>query len=173
MKLDGMLPLPEYAAKIKKNPVSVLRKIQRGNLSGAVKFGRDWWIPENAPYEDKRVTSGKYKDWRDTSMIVRMMADELDVFEMDNGEIKVGNVYTVLEKTNVNSGAKWHVLIPGDRGGVGGNMNPSVKRYHGWRGTTNDVSTDACGVHQVEEIFRYKNGNVKIKLGVDLKEDEE
>lgn len=106
-------------------------------------------------------------------MIVRMMAEELDNFEMDHGKVLVGNIYTVLEKTNVNSGARWFVLIPGDNGGVGGNMNPSVKRYHGWRGTTNDISTDACGVHQVEEILQYKNGNVKIKLGPDLKADEQ
>lgn len=107
-------------------------------------------------------------------MIIRMTGEEFERFEYERGTVEVGGVYTVVECCNENNpGAIWHQLIPGDNGGVGGNMNPQIKRYHGWRGTTNGTSRTACGVRAVLKIERYKNGNVKIALGEDLKADEE
>ena len=36
-----------------------------GRIKGAAKLGREWAIPINAEKPvDKRVTSGKYKNWR-------------------------------------------------------------------------------------------------------------
>lgn len=64
MQSNNLIPLQEYAAKIERNPVSVRQKCQRGNVPGAVKLGRDWFIPADAPYPDQRVKSGQYKDWR-------------------------------------------------------------------------------------------------------------
>lgn len=61
---NNLIPIAEYASMIGKSPVSVRQKCQRGMLSGAIKIGRDWLIPADAPYTDKRITSGKYKDWR-------------------------------------------------------------------------------------------------------------
>lgn len=60
----SMLPIAEYAARIGKAPCSVRQKCQRGTLPGAVKIGRDWLIPKDAPYTDSRISTGKYKDWR-------------------------------------------------------------------------------------------------------------
>lgn len=45
------------------------RRIQffctEGRIEGAMKFGRDWAIPVDAKRPlDKRVTTGKYKNWR-------------------------------------------------------------------------------------------------------------
>lgn len=105
-------------------------------------------------------------------MIIRMTSEDLDRWEMDYGKLTVGLVCTVTELTNINTGIKWHRLTPGDNGGVPGNMDRNVRRYHGWRGTTNDVSVDACGVHAVTDIQTHKNGNVKITLSPDLKPDE-
>lgn len=59
-----MIPLAEYAALIGRHPDSVRNKCLRGMLPGAVKIGRNWLIPKDAPYEDLRVKSGKYVDWR-------------------------------------------------------------------------------------------------------------
>ena len=56
----NLLPLPVYAAKIGKAVRTVQQKCQLGTLPGAVKIGRDWLIPENAPYNDTRVKSGAY-----------------------------------------------------------------------------------------------------------------
>lgn len=61
---DNLLTLPEYAAKVGRNPANVRQKILRGHLPGAVKMGRDWFIPADAPYDDNRVRSGKYIDAR-------------------------------------------------------------------------------------------------------------
>lgn len=36
-----------------------------GRIERAVKFGRDWAVPADTERPtDKRVVSGKYKDWR-------------------------------------------------------------------------------------------------------------
>jgi len=63
MKID-MITLTEYAARIGKAPCSVRQKCQRGTLPGAVKIGRDWLIPADAPYADSRIKSGLYQNWR-------------------------------------------------------------------------------------------------------------
>ena len=63
MTID-LIPITEYAARTGRNPIVVRQKCQRGTLPGAVKLGRDWFVPADAPYPDTRVKSGKYKDWR-------------------------------------------------------------------------------------------------------------
>ena len=64
MDIKDMLPLREYAEKIGRHPDIVRQKCLRGNVPGAVKLGRDWLIPADAPYPDKRIKTGKYIDWR-------------------------------------------------------------------------------------------------------------
>lgn len=64
MSVDNLIPISEYAARIGKAPTTVRQKCQRGSLPGAVKMGRDWFIPADAPYPDSRVKSGEYKNWR-------------------------------------------------------------------------------------------------------------
>lgn len=61
---NNMIPIAEYAARIGKAPRSVRQKCQLGTLPGAIKIGRDWLIPADAPYPDNRVTHGLYKNWR-------------------------------------------------------------------------------------------------------------
>ena len=61
---DNLLPLNEYAARIGKAPRTVRQKCTLGYLPGAVKIGRDWLIPADAPYTDHREKSGQYKNWR-------------------------------------------------------------------------------------------------------------
>lgn len=60
----NLIPISEYAAKVGRSPISVQQKCRRGNVPGAIKIGRDWLVPADAPYPDKRITSGKYRDWR-------------------------------------------------------------------------------------------------------------
>ena len=64
MDESKLIPLKEYAAQIGKAVPTVQQKCQRGTLPGAVKIGRDWLIPADAPYPDNRVKSGEYRDWR-------------------------------------------------------------------------------------------------------------
>jgi len=64
MSIYNLIPISEYAARIGRDPATVRQKILRGALPGAVKLGRDWLIPADAPYTDSRVKSGEYKNWR-------------------------------------------------------------------------------------------------------------
>lgn len=67
MMFEDMIPIAEYAKLIGKNPVNVRQKCQRGTLPGAVKIGRDWFIPKGTPYPDQRIKSGKYINFRKTT----------------------------------------------------------------------------------------------------------
>ena len=60
MNLENMIPIAEYARKIGRATITVADKCRRGALPGAVKVGRDWFVPEDAEYPDYRVKSGKY-----------------------------------------------------------------------------------------------------------------
>jgi hypothetical protein len=58
------LSVTEWATKHGKDPGNVRRLIQQRRIP-AVKIGSQWAIPADAePPADKRVKSGKYRDWR-------------------------------------------------------------------------------------------------------------
>lgn len=63
MDVKNFIPITEYAARNGKALITVRQKCQRGTLP-AVKLGRDWFIPADAPYTDSRVKTGDYKNWR-------------------------------------------------------------------------------------------------------------
>lgn len=60
MDLKDMIPIAEYAKMIGKATITVADKCRRGNLPGAMKIGRDWFVPKDAPYPDLRIRSGNY-----------------------------------------------------------------------------------------------------------------
>lgn len=64
MQTDNLIPISEYAARIGKAATTIRQKCQRGTLTGAVKLGRDWFVPADTTYTDSRVKSGEYKGWR-------------------------------------------------------------------------------------------------------------
>lgn len=60
-----LISIAEYAKKHNKNPTTVRQKARNGDFNTAQKIGRDWFINADEPYpQDKRITSGAYKDWR-------------------------------------------------------------------------------------------------------------
>ena len=64
-------------------------------------------------------------------------------------------------------------LISSRPDGIGGNSDPDITRYHGWRGTTDDVSCHAHGLRKIVEIRQLKNGQIAVTVGKDLKPDED
>lgn len=64
MNIDNLIPIAQYAAAHGLKAISIRCRCIRGTLPGAVKLGRDWFVPADAPYTDTRVKSGKYKNWR-------------------------------------------------------------------------------------------------------------
>lgn len=71
--------------------------------------------------------------------------------------------------TDIRTGYETWYLYRGE--GVPGNMDFSVKRYHGWRGTTASISVDAFGLRRVERISKTKDGKIKVTVGRDLHPD--
>jgi hypothetical protein len=58
--------------------------------------------------------------------------------------------------------------------GIPGNMDSSIKRFHGWRGTYNDVATYAHGLRRILKITTVDLGGdygYKITVGPDLYPD--
>lgn len=62
--IDDYISLAEYAKMNGRNPASVRQKVLRGGFKTARKIGRSWLISKSEPYEDNRITSGKYRNWR-------------------------------------------------------------------------------------------------------------
>lgn len=56
----AMITLKEYAERLGKNHVVVIQKAARGTFNTAKKIGVQWFIDEDEPYTDARITSGKY-----------------------------------------------------------------------------------------------------------------
>lgn len=64
MAASNLLSVSEWCALHGKDPGNVRKLIQQGRLP-AEKIGKQWVIPaDTQPPADKRVKSGKYRDWR-------------------------------------------------------------------------------------------------------------
>jgi len=61
-------------------------------------------------------------------------------------------------------------LVPDNGEGIGGNTNHEIKRYHGWRGTTNGTATYAHGLRTVI-ASRETRKTITITLGADEASD--
>ncbi len=62
-----LLSLSEWCAIHKKDPGNVRRLIQQGRIP-AQKIGNQWVIASDTlPPADRRIKSGKYKNWRKSS----------------------------------------------------------------------------------------------------------
>ena len=99
-----------------------------------------------------------------------------DAYDMDD-KIAVGDAVIVVCYTYLNTGEEEYALYVDDNtGGIPGNTDSQIKRYHGWRGTTNNVSEWAHGVHTVKSIDLLKRGDddiIKITINrTDIKKNE-
>lgn len=102
------------------------------------------------------------------------MYDE-DVYMWHHSRLKVGDEVILIERKREGSDSgSWScVLHKGE--GVEGNMNHNIKRYHGWRGTTDGVAINAHGVRKVIKVESLFDDNLKsmvigqkITVGKDL-----
>lgn len=91
---------------------------------------------------------------------------------------KIGTEVMLVSITNVSPNAirggynmpKYQVEFTTD--GIGGNSNSNIKRYHGWRGTSDDKSVYAHGLRKITAIRKLKNGTVAVTVGKDLLPEE-
>lgn len=64
MEQNEYLSVSEWAAKYGKDVGNVRKLIKNGRIP-AIKIGNQWAIPKDVePPADKRVKSGKYRNWR-------------------------------------------------------------------------------------------------------------
>lgn len=62
--MGGLVSVSEYAKLHEKDPGNIRRLLASGRMKGE-KVGKQWVMPEDAVYpEDRRVSSGKYRNWR-------------------------------------------------------------------------------------------------------------
>ena len=63
--MEGYMTIKQAAEKWEVTPRRIQKLCVDGRIEGATKFGRDWAIPADAAKpEDKRVTTGEYRNWR-------------------------------------------------------------------------------------------------------------
>lgn len=64
----------------------------------------------------------------------------------------------------------WYTLQRG-KGGVSGNVDWKCRRYHGWRGTTDDIGRYAFGLREVLAVDVFRSGgrtHLRVTLSKDL-----
>ena len=63
--MEGYLSISEVAERWNLSARRVQKMCADGQIPGVTKFGRSWVIPKGTEKpQDKRVKTGKYKDWR-------------------------------------------------------------------------------------------------------------
>jgi len=76
----------------------------------------------------------------------------------------VGQLVMVIVFTDIVSGNQ-HIRISPDNGiGWAGNSYPTTYRYHGWRGTSNDISADAMGLRRILSYAVTGNRSKKARV---------
>lgn len=58
------IALAEYARRHERNLRACQIRAAEGGFETAYKSGKMWLIDEDEPYIDRRIKSGKYRNWR-------------------------------------------------------------------------------------------------------------
>ena len=64
-----LIPIVQYAEAHGLTANAIRRRCIRGTMPGAVKMGRDWFVPADAPIPDGRIKTGKYIDARKNKIV--------------------------------------------------------------------------------------------------------
>lgn len=99
----------------------------------------------------------------------------VDEYEAISEGYKAGDKVLVLKKEDLNDGSEWYTVSKVfAETGYPGNIDHNEFRFHGWRGTTNNISVTACGVYEIKKVQGLEDYRVKITIGrKDLKKGEE
>jgi hypothetical protein len=133
----------------------------------------------NFVYEVKarfaRMSSSPYSDDSYAEYVRKHAFDDL-LHTLDMDQVKTGAVYMVgvSEYVGPNSGVD-RILLKSDNGeGWSGNSDHTIRRYHGWRGTTNDWALFGYGVREClsVKITGVNTMRLRIVFGRDKKRNE-
>ncbi len=108
---------------------------------------------------------------------VRLSEDgrTLERMDIDTGEWRptkytVGAVGTLKRVTDIKHDiVRYSLDFSGEF--IPGNMNPAIRRFHGWRGTSFDQEVYALGVRRIKSMRRLKSGAISVELSNDLSPD--
>ena len=109
---------------------------------------------------------GEHADWE----------IEHEVYDKRGGDPapEAGQTYMIAIREDImHTDRPVDVLVATDRGGWPGNSDPTVRRYHGWRGTWNDVATYAHGHRRCLSVTSSgkRVRKLRIEFGRDLAAD--
>lgn len=87
----------------------------------------------------------------------------IDYFSADDNryidrELKAGVPVMVLSKTDLTTGSeKFYISTIHAENGFPGNIDSSYMCFHGWRGTCNNIYTEAHGVYTIKSVEYIDN----------------
>lgn len=82
--IGGFITVKDVAEKWNISPRTVQILCAGGKIEGAIKFGREWAIPESAEKpKDKRLTTCKYVNWRKRCVENRKTCNDLATYGKD------------------------------------------------------------------------------------------
>lgn len=85
--------------------------------------------------------------------VYKYKVDDLYKIREDLTAIKPGDHVIVYTRENILTGEEtYYVSKEWAADGIGGNMDWSEKRFHGWRGTTDNIALYALGVYSVKSV---------------------
>ena len=142
----------------------------RGKFSGNFKNPIDYWVVMSIIGSERGTR--KQGSRKGHEMKYTIIVDE---YQAMGDRFAVGDKVLVLLKEDFNSGEEWYTLSKTyAETGYPGNIDHNEFRFHGWRGTTNNIAVTACGVYEIKKVQELEDYKVKITIGrKDLKKGEE
>lgn len=102
---------------------------------------------------------------------------EEQVWDCGLDRLRAGDSILLISKYNEETGKENYYLCFEEKAieeGYPGNADYSVRRFHGWRGTSYGTAIYAHGVHRITFIVKLPDGGLKIKIGkTDIKKMED
>ena len=90
----------------------------------------------------------------------------VDEYEAISEGYKAGDKVLVLQKEDLNDGFEWYAISKAfAETGYPGNLDHNEFRFHGWRGTTNNIAVTACGVYEIKKVEMRDDYKAKITIG--------
>lgn len=90
----------------------------------------------------------------------------VDEYEAISEGYKAGDKVLVLQKEDLNDGFEWYAISKAFAEiGYPGNLDHTEFRFHGWRGTTNNIAVTACGVYEIKKVEMRDDYKAKVTIG--------
>lgn len=146
----SMISINDYAAKVGRSPVSVRQKAARGAIPGAVKIGRDWLIPEDAPYIDLRVKQAGSDPYQHRLILIKRADGTYAIIGLNHQDAETESDYLMGLKQDPS--IKQYKTILGDELSsiLKATMEPSGREAY-------EVTTKLTTMDHYEHVIRFEN----------------